>query len=310
MIMLPLRIDLTAAGAVIVIALSCQGPLHAQLRASERGTVSQTIDGTVIEVDYGRPRLRGRNAFGAKGTGVNGRRGEGGVVHWGEIWTPGANRSTTLRVTGDVKIEGRPLAAGKYSLWIAPVEGRAWTAYLHWESRLYHLQRPDPKDMLLAIPVTPTAGPSTELLTFSFPETRRTGATLLFEWGTTRISLRIDVVPTAPNRPAIAEAEVTPYLGEYDGWIFGEAGDSLPMDTRIFFERGRLKGAITGGRNTFELIPVGQHQFLFEYHDQEGPLDVELDGLVMFTMDAAGRAIGYRMPGLEQPLWMRAQRVR
>ena len=35
----------------------------AQVRASERGSVSQTIDGTVITVDYGRVQARGRDSL-------------------------------------------------------------------------------------------------------------------------------------------------------------------------------------------------------------------------------------------------------
>lgn len=49
-------------------------PVSAQIRASERAMVSQTIDGTVVAVDYARPRARGRaDLF-------------GGVVKWGEVW--------------------------------------------------------------------------------------------------------------------------------------------------------------------------------------------------------------------------------
>jgi len=55
-----LRISLLAAVCVPVA-------LEAQIRASELGTVSQTIDGTVISVEYSRPRARGRaSLFGTK----------------------------------------------------------------------------------------------------------------------------------------------------------------------------------------------------------------------------------------------------
>ncbi|HEX5817332.1 MAG TPA: DUF2911 domain-containing protein, partial [Gemmatimonadales bacterium] len=63
---------------------------HAQVRASERAEVKQTVDGTTITVNYARPRLRGRtDVFGTQ-------------VPWGEIWTPGANEATTLAVSKDV----------------------------------------------------------------------------------------------------------------------------------------------------------------------------------------------------------------
>ena len=46
---------------VTALALAvAAAPLAAQIRASERGGVHQVVDGTVIRLDYGRPRLRGR----------------------------------------------------------------------------------------------------------------------------------------------------------------------------------------------------------------------------------------------------------
>ncbi len=268
----------------------------AQVRASERATVSQTIDGTVIEVSYGRPRLRGRTAF-------------GGVVHWGEIWTPGANWATTLTVSKGVRIDGQAVAAGSYSVWIVPAE-RDWTFALHRQAKRYHLQRPKLDEMAVRLPITPSAAPLTELLTFSFPETRRDGATLRLQWGPTAVALRIDVEATAATRRRLTLQEVSPYLGDYVAWIYGESGDSTRMLQRLTFEDGRLAGTIDDGRRRFELIPNGErHRFLFEIRDAEGPYDVELDGPVEFTVGPDGRAAGFQMKGIEQPLWMRGVRA-
>ena len=78
---------------LIGIAAMAGAPLHAQIRASERGRVSQVVDGTTIIVDYARPRLRGRpTIFGAD-------------VSWGEVWTPGANMATTLETDHDIVLE-------------------------------------------------------------------------------------------------------------------------------------------------------------------------------------------------------------
>ena len=87
-----------------LVALPGHG--HAQVRASELAIVSQTIDGTVITVEYSRPRVRGRSPVFGK------------LVTWGEVWTPGANWATTLDVSKDVTIDGHPLPRGKYSVWM------------------------------------------------------------------------------------------------------------------------------------------------------------------------------------------------
>ena len=90
----------------------------AQIRASERGAVSQTVDGTVISLDYARPRARGRQRL------------FGGVVAWKEVWTPGANWATTLEVSRNVQINGQALPKGKYSVWLVVDSAGPWTLVL------------------------------------------------------------------------------------------------------------------------------------------------------------------------------------
>ncbi|HEX9484759.1 MAG TPA: DUF2911 domain-containing protein, partial [Gemmatimonadaceae bacterium] len=70
-------------------------PAHAQIRASEPATFTQTIDGTKITMQYSRPRARGRETL----------FGSSDVVRWNEVWTPGANYATTLEVSKPVKLE-------------------------------------------------------------------------------------------------------------------------------------------------------------------------------------------------------------
>ena len=55
---------------VLAIAVAVPSYAGAQIRSSERGMASQTVDGTVITVDYARPQARGRRVI-------------FGVVYWG-----------------------------------------------------------------------------------------------------------------------------------------------------------------------------------------------------------------------------------
>ena len=101
--------------------------LGAQPRASERGTVTQMVNGTRITIDFSRPVARGRdNLF-------------GGVVHWGELWTPGANWATTLEIDKSIELNGHTVPAGKYSVWMRP-QPDTWTVFLNRDVRLYHDQ--------------------------------------------------------------------------------------------------------------------------------------------------------------------------
>lgn len=178
--------SIAAVSLVASIGMLCLTvPACAQVKASERGSVSQTVDGTVITVDYGRAQVRGReNVFGS-------------VIHAGDVWTPGANWATTLELSKPVKLNGRDVAAGKYSLWMITGPGD-WTVYLHKNAHIFHTQPPKPADMLLSLPVTPSQGELTEVLTFDFPRVAPDTTTLRFRWATSIVSLDIVTQPTQP----------------------------------------------------------------------------------------------------------------
>ena len=153
---------------------------HAQLMASEAASVSQTVDGTTITVEYSRPRARGR-------TGLFGTR-----IHAGETWTPGANIATTLALSNDATIEGREVPRGKYSVWIVTAPAQ-WTLVLDPDSVRFHTQRPGERDGQVRIPVRRETKPFMETLTWWFPEVGTTGATLAMQWDTVYVPLRVGV---------------------------------------------------------------------------------------------------------------------
>ena len=123
--MMTSRLGLAAAAALVTISASSAG---AQIRSSERGTVTQEIDGTIVTVDFGRPQLRGRTPF-------------PGMEKWGKVWTPGANWATTFEVNRPIKLDGQPLAAGKYSVWFTPGETE-WSLALYKNPKLFHTVPP------------------------------------------------------------------------------------------------------------------------------------------------------------------------
>jgi hypothetical protein len=260
-------------------------PARAQIRASERATVSQTVDGTVITVDYSRPQLRGRDSLWGK------------VVPHEEIWTPGANLSTSLQVSRDVKLAGQPLPAGKYSLWMVTKPGE-WTLHVHRNAALFHTRPPRLDDMLLSIPVTPTSTEKVEMLTFDFPRVWAEGTELRFRWGTTMVPIEILVQPTYPT-VAMRADQLAPYLGSYSV-TFPNGGDrrSPPQRLTIVNAKGTLR-AIIDGKEPFEmqLIPTSTpNQFLTGYLDKGKLFDVETMPL-LFEM-AGGCAVGFQVGAL------------
>ncbi|HEX8279275.1 MAG TPA: DUF2911 domain-containing protein, partial [Segetibacter sp.] len=83
-------------------------------RPSPPATATETTNsGNTITINYSRPSLKGRTL------GKN-------IAPFGEVWRTGANEATTLEITKDAKIEGKPLPKGKYSLYTIPGE-KTWT---------------------------------------------------------------------------------------------------------------------------------------------------------------------------------------
>jgi len=64
-----------------------------------------------IKVIYNRPNKKGRVIF-------------GGLVPYDEVWRTGANEATTFSSNLPLKIQGKTLNAGKYSLWTIPRENQ------------------------------------------------------------------------------------------------------------------------------------------------------------------------------------------
>jgi hypothetical protein len=281
----------------LVMLAAALSPVRAQIRASERATVSQTVDGTVITVDYGRPQLRGRDSLWGK------------VVPHEEIWTPGANLSTSLQVSRDVKIAGQPLPAGKYSLWMVTKPG-AWKLYVHRNATLFHTRPPKLDDMLLTIPVMPANGEKVEMLTFDFPRVWSEGTELRFRWGTTTVPIEILVPPTYPSVAMSAE-QLAPYLGSYSV-TFQDGGDhrSPPQRLTILNAKGSLR-AILDAKEPVEiqLIPTATpNQFMPGFLDKGKLYDVETMPLQFEMTD--GRAVGFQIGALGGgPPWMLARRT-
>ena len=245
---LHLLMDVTVAMAIVAAAAS---PVHGQIRASERGTVTQVVDGTTIRLDYARPSARGRELF-------------GGVVPWDVVWTPGANWATTLETDRPIRINGIDVAAGDYSVWMTPREG-SWTMTLNEETEFFHFQKPDPALGSYQIDVAPESGVHVEMLTWSFPSVAGDAAVLELAWGGTRVPMQLLVQPSEPV--VLAAEERARYLGTYGLEIVPGVDWPLEAEMRVTEgEDGMLRGWMSfpfhpGDELDFDLIPAGRDRF-------------------------------------------------
>ena len=263
----------------VVLVLSTPFALSAQPTASERGRVTQVINGTTITIDYSRPVARGRtNLF-------------GGVVHWGEMWTPGANWATTFEVNKSIQLNGHSLQPGKYSVWMQP-QPEEWTVFLHRKTHIYHDTQPSDAGMQLSFKVKPEEGGHMETLAWYFPVIGTEEATIRMHWGSTYVTLSVATSPFEYATPPAAQR--AQYVGTYR--VSGNdptTGAALSLSIAVLEEEGRLVGR--WGRAPVVLIPAGEHQFYMGFSRNGKLFSVGTDIVLRMVMGEDGRASGIEM---------------
>jgi hypothetical protein len=176
--LMSLKMIYVSAAATLVLAVNGSPARSQGYPPSQRGTVTQNVAFTEISVAYGRPVARGRQLFGA-------------LVPWDAIWHPGADSATRIRFSRDVVVEGMPLPAGEYSLWLIPRETAPWTVIFSRAARVFHLPYPGASRDALRVDVTPEQASHMESFAIYFPMVLRDSAVMRLHWGTTALPIRI-----------------------------------------------------------------------------------------------------------------------
>ena len=113
-------------------------------RPSQPAKVSSTVGDAKVTIDYSRPSLKGRKV----GT---------DLAPYGKVWRTGANEATTFEVDKDVKVEGKALPAGKYSLYTIPGQSE-WTVIFNKVSDQWGTKYDESQDAL-RVKVKPKKAP-------------------------------------------------------------------------------------------------------------------------------------------------------
>ena len=82
-------------------------------RPSPPATATSKVNGATITISYSSPAVKGRQIWGS-------------LVPYDKVWRAGANEATIFETEKDIMVEGKPLKAGKYSLYAIPGE-KEWT---------------------------------------------------------------------------------------------------------------------------------------------------------------------------------------
>jgi hypothetical protein len=126
-----------------------QMPEDKSKRPSPPAQVKTTVGSTEVTIDYSRPSLKGREAFGDKSP----------LAPNGEVWRTGANEATTFTVSKAVKINGQALPAGTYGLFTIPGPGE-WTIVFNKTAKQWGSFKYDAKEDALRVKVKPVTLPA------------------------------------------------------------------------------------------------------------------------------------------------------
>jgi hypothetical protein len=138
----------------------------------------------VARIIYGRPLKNGRTIF-------------GGINRYDELWRLGANEATELELFRNVKIGGKPLSKGRYTLYCIPSE-KKWTMIVNkdnysWGSFTYDVK----KDVLRTDIDIDKTNDTVEAFTIYFEETKG-GANMVFLWDDVKAVMPITLVDESP----------------------------------------------------------------------------------------------------------------
>ncbi len=177
-----------AAVAVAAVTLGAVQAVNAQERKrridqSPAAQIVQQIGLAEVKVTYSRPGVKGREIWNTKLVPYDGNP---------MPWRAGANENTTFEFESNVKIEGQPLAAGKYGFHIIPAD-TTWTLIFSkdnagWGSFAYKKEND-----ALRVDVTPGECPMQEWLVYGFDDLTATSATAYLAWEKKKVSFKIEL---------------------------------------------------------------------------------------------------------------------
>ncbi len=96
-------------------------------QASPADSTSGQIKGATVSIRYNSPSVKGRQIWGA-------------LVPYDKVWRAGANQATVFTTDQNIKVEGKEIPAGKYSLYAIPGE-KEWVIILNSQTGQWGVKR-------------------------------------------------------------------------------------------------------------------------------------------------------------------------
>ena len=159
--------------------------------ASQAAGISQRLGVTDIAISYHRPLVGGRKVWGT-------------LVPMGQVWRAGANENTTIRFSGPVTIEGKPLAAGIYGLHMMPGE-QSWDIIFSRNATSWGSFTYDKAEDALRVTVKPQPSEMHEALTYDFDSVKPDSAVVTMRWEKLAVPFTVSVNATESTIRSLRE---------------------------------------------------------------------------------------------------------
>lgn len=141
--------------------------------------LSQKVGLTDVEISYSRPGVKGRTIF-------------GDLEKWDVLWRTGANATTKIKFSDDVKVNGMPVSAGEYTLFTIPGK-EEWTVILNKDLTLWGTAGYKESENVAKFQVKSSKlADLVETLTIDFTNFTTNTAQLYLKWENTMIAFQIE----------------------------------------------------------------------------------------------------------------------
>lgn len=267
--------------AAILLSYMAEAQIKAP-PASPTFELKGTVGLTEVKVVYSRPSARGRQVA-------------GNLIPYNEVWRTGANASTKISFSEDVKLNGNAVPAGEYALYTIFTEETATiilSKNLKWWGALGY----DKAEDLLRFDV-PVKHPSShyETFTISFSDFTRNSANLNMKWEHTKAMFKIEaevdskvmadiqaqLIDGTPANPGVyfqgaayyydTERDAKTALKWVDKAIEGSEREQywvFHLKAKILARMGKNKKAIEVAKKSMELAETGKNPDYVRLNEQ------------------------------------------
>jgi hypothetical protein len=140
----------------------------------DRGTASATFGNATVSIDYGRPKLEGRDMLAQATDGM--------------VWRMGKNEATEIKTDAELKFGDTVIPPGSYSLWMKKISSDQWHLIFNKKTGIWGTEH-SAADDLAEVPLAMSTNPeSVEAFTIELAASDETSGTLKAMWGTAILS--------------------------------------------------------------------------------------------------------------------------